>query len=957
MPRFSFSIAIGLASCFTLAYAQPATESDENDASETADEAILVCARWNEESGRWEGFSPNVDGRTPECVTVTGTRINYDPTSRVEVLTAEEIEARGLSSAEEILRAIPQNFASINSFNNSQPVPSFFDQSFGTLGLGVATANLRGLGSRNTLLLVNGRRIGGVAGADDFVPNLRNIPTEAIERVEVLLDGGGAVYGSDAVGGVVNVITKSGYTGLNFSGRYEHSATGGDHRRLVGTYGFGWSKGNASITASHARRDPVNNRATGFWTRDYRQLFGADPKWNFVGASYPRSGIVSTRSQYGPWMILPPGNDGRNAAPEDFVPVTPDDYEDFVHRDAGATEQDTSVALAFDHRFDNLFAGALSLRGEVLWRESEAESENLRASTFPFLVPESNAFNNFGQRVVVRYDLAAERAAGLIPNPKTTSVREHQRYVLGMEYTWSDSSQLVVDHTFAVADGFRRGFNFGLVSAGATSVPERLNELRSSSDPNVAPNFFGDGSGQNPSIAEFFLPTAQDADRSYIRTTTAFWRGDLFDISGGPVVMVLGGEARREWFQDLDFSLEAEAGIGVAKPTRDLRAAFVELRVPLVGDDNARSGMRSLELSVKARLDKYETEGAVGSRAPDPDDPSSDIGLYRGMVSDIVTAKFSNVAPYLGLAWSPHDEVTLRVSRAEGFVAPRFRDMFARTRFEINNPFFFVHDPLRGFVRGAASRFTSNPDLNPEVSTTFSVGGEWRPAWSPGLRVNVDYSDVEIRDRIASNLELQTLLEPEIYGNLPQFFERDEDGNLLRATFTSVNISQRVSRALDVGVAKLFNGDFGEVLVELKYYRVLKQFDRAFADSEPLNLVGNSIGVDRFKAAFKFAWTRDRTTVSGFLTHTPSYSNTDHELTRTRNIPVTKVSSWTTLDLSVQHRFDNGVNVSVGGRDLLGRDFPFMLTRYGAPWDPKRVDLRGRVLFLDVRYAFFSMAR
>ena len=934
MFRFNFCSVIALVATALFAQtlaAQTEDAADEPDVGETtAVEGADVCRRWDDASESWR-YGLYTDTEGCEIVVVTGTRLGDDPTLRVEVLTAEEIAARGLTAAEDILRAIPQNLATINTYNNTSRLTSL-DVALGELGIGVATANLRGLGSRNTLVLVNGRRIAGAAGVNEFFANVNSIPVAAIERVEISLDGGGAVYGSDAVGGVVNFILKRDYAGVHMSGRYEHSATGGDSNRLDANLGYSWGDGNATAIVARTESDPVNNHKTGFTTRDYRSRLGPGDEYNFVGTLRPRSGLVAT-SQWGPFLILPPGNDGSNAQPDDFGPVTAEDYRDVVVPDAGAATEDVSVTLAANH---TLFE-KLTLRGEVLWRESTTRARAAGARLNSVLVPESNAFNNFGRNVVARYDAQREIDDGLLSPGATTGAHEHNRYALRLDYAWSDTAQVVVDHTYAFSDGFRRVYRFNpRASVVATEAQnDRLVELLASSDPNVALNFFGDGSGQNATIAEFYLPQLQDTDRAYVRTTTAYFRGGVFNAPGGRAYLAVGGETRSEWIEDLDFGSHVEFGIGVAKPTRDLRAAFVEAQLPLFGRENARPGLQRLVVTAKLRRDSYETEGAAGET--------------EDSAPRLVRATFANVAPYLGIAYTPFADLTVRVSHAEGFVAPRFRELFDRSTRDFA---FFAIDPLTGLFVPTRVVSGSNPDLKPELSTTLTMGFDWTPSFVEGLGVEVYYSDVDIRDRIAGNIELARLLPAEVYGNLPQFFERAEDGTLLTAISTFVNISRRATSSLDLKVRKTFATDRGEWLVELRHNRVLDYFDQPFAGGDRISMVGKSLGIDHYKTALQLRWRRGPTTVNAFLNHTPSYVNNDHFWNAARNIPEAKVSSWTTLDASVQHRFDNGISLQVGGRDLLGRDFPFMLSQGGNPWDAKRVDLRGRVLFLNVSYSF-----
>ena len=137
-------------------------------------------------------------------------------------------------------------------------------------GFGTSTANLRALGSANTLVLINGRRIAGRAGDEEGFANLLNVPLSAIERVDVQLDGGSAVYGADAIGGVINFITKKNYTGATVSLRQDVSSTGADRTNANIQGGYGWGSGQISGTLQRTSQEPIINAKTGWTTKDYR---------------------------------------------------------------------------------------------------------------------------------------------------------------------------------------------------------------------------------------------------------------------------------------------------------------------------------------------------------------------------------------------------------------------------------------------------------------------------------------------------------------------------------------------------------------------------------------------------------------------------------------------------------------------------------------------------------------
>ena len=150
--------------------------------------------------------------------TVTGSRLEGgDPTVRVYSFSVEDIAARGVSSLEELFRTLPWSFPTITTQSNQMAGGANFDlnveESLGSLGLGTSTVNLRALGSAYTLVLVNGRRVAGLAGNENSFVNILNMPLSAVERVDIQLDGASAVYGSDAIGGVVNFITRKKLSG------------------------------------------------------------------------------------------------------------------------------------------------------------------------------------------------------------------------------------------------------------------------------------------------------------------------------------------------------------------------------------------------------------------------------------------------------------------------------------------------------------------------------------------------------------------------------------------------------------------------------------------------------------------------------------------------------------------------------------------------------------------------
>ncbi|MCY4058253.1 MAG: TonB-dependent receptor plug domain-containing protein, partial [Gammaproteobacteria bacterium] len=572
--------------------------------------AIALPAAAQGEEGEGDA-SADDDGVVDEVI-VTGTRlVGGDPTARVEVISAEDIAMQGLTTFEDVIRSLPQNFATINSTNNLLFGSDLLDANLGALGLGAATANLRGFGSKNTLVLLNGKRLAGISSsAQQLAANLNDIPAAAIDRVEILLDGGAAVYGSDSVAGVINVITKKDYTGVSVGGKVEHSSTGG-HARSANVYvGTGWGSGNVSAIVARNQRDPIKTAKTGYTSNDYSARYGGDQRYNFINPSYcdTRSGVVGT-SRWGPTnLILPPGSDGRNAQPADFGAITIDDCLERIPADIGGSRDSISLTTTVLQNF-----GAdeqIQLRADLQYSETETQSA---VTTFGFssiLIPASNAFNNFGHDVYVRYNADTETELGLLPMVEQANVREQRRYVLSAAYKFSDNLRLELDYTKAESSSDGDQFMFAPPSRRIDDDAryERLSSLIASSDPSQALNLFGDGSGQNPTIAEFYRSYANALDHTHVRSIEPKLYGELFDMPGGRLGFVLGIESREEWVEEPEDDF-LEGYVGTSTPTVELDAYFLETTVPLIGPGNDHRFAERLTLSMQARYDSYSSTG------------------------------------------------------------------------------------------------------------------------------------------------------------------------------------------------------------------------------------------------------------------------------------------------------------------------------------------------------------
>ena len=207
--------------------------------------------------------TPAIAQDSGQRVEVTGSRIKRTDTetaSPVQVLTREDIERTGKTSIEEVLRGL--------TVDGVGSIPASFSNGFAS---GSSAVSLRGLGVNSTLVLVNGRRMTTYGLADDGTRNfvdLNSLPLEAVERIEVLKDGASAIYGADAVGGVVNVILRKSYTGGSMGASYGQTGeSDGQTARAFGTFGFGnldTDKYNVFFTLEASKQKNIWSTDRGF---------------------------------------------------------------------------------------------------------------------------------------------------------------------------------------------------------------------------------------------------------------------------------------------------------------------------------------------------------------------------------------------------------------------------------------------------------------------------------------------------------------------------------------------------------------------------------------------------------------------------------------------------------------------------------------------------------------------
>ncbi len=784
-----------------------------------------------------------------DTVVVTGSRIprsaEVEGTSPVLTIDRAALEATGLTSVGDVLFNITASdggaLRNITTSTNA--------------GNGTQNISLRGLGSTRTLLLVNGRRW-VTQGTGDV--DLNTIPISVVERIEVLKDGASAIYGSDAIAGVINVITRKTFDGAE-ANVYLGGYTKGDgfQQGYDFTVGSNSDRWNAVLSLGFQSQDPVfaGDREISsvpvFGGGDLASggLYGSgfSARGNFVrcaGAFTTTSaGFRTCSAVAGGPFTLNPGEDGRQAT----------DFRRFVSfRNDGSGGADrynfapVNYLLQPIERFNVYGQGSLRLTDRIsanvqavyVKRDSDQQlaevplSMNTTGANGPqwaFAPTAGSVFNPFGQNL----RSAGFRAIAVGPrkpfydndNTAITLSLDGSFDLAGRDMYW-DVGYSYLNTRFSVrAENYINLFNLRRAVGDSRRNPvtgalECLDGTGAVIRGCVPYNIFG---GPDLGLAAGVISRAEyDAMNRYIsytqnsaseNTTKDYFAnlsGSIVDLPAGPLGFAVGLEHRRTSFFNQPDALVAGGGSSdnFTEPTNgqvNSDEIYAELNVPILADI---PGVKLLELNLAARKSDYETSGFFGGADFNPD-----LG--------------GDTSKKIALKWQVFDDLMLRGTFSESFRAPSVFDLYQGggesfpqaadpcNTANYNNP---TTDRTRcgsngvpvGGVTQANSQIRSliggNPDLQPEFGETKSFGVVYSPNWAPGLNVTLDWYNISLEDVISFRNAQSTLNACYLTPGTPGAAADPAQ----RAQFCSFIVRDTAGNILDLRQSS-FNLDAGEV--------------------------------------------------------------------------------------------------------------------------------------------------
>ncbi|WP_218946700.1 TonB-dependent receptor [Stenotrophomonas sp. SbOxS2] len=934
-------------------------------------------------------------------IEVTGSRLQKgDVSSRVIVIDQEDIKARGVTSVEDLIRTLPQNLATIGAITNERLNGPLQDNvgrvnisNMGTLG--VSAANLGGMGAGRTLILVNGRRMAGAAGIQQGFVNLNGIPLSAVERVEITTDGGSAVYGADAMGGVINFILRRDYVGTTVNAQYENSSNDADTKRVSIYSGYNWGSGSVSATVSHSRRSPVNNWKSGYTTEDYSGYFNGDPNYDFRSFSkgaqpavYPISDYVydpATQivTRIDTALTVPAGL-GRAPTADDLVLLDASAKSDRVPQLAGPESESTAVNLNFEQKItDKLTFTASGLFDRTKNSQEERYDNGLAIPLGPgqYYNPFPAYFtDSFSPGTTVYYDPRMEIQSGRLPVATVSNRTEGWSANLGLSYAFNSNTKLDLIYTTSRTKNLGATRNFGSVVsfiedptspngfrctnweldsnrltgtrlAQMQAIFDRQCQALSSSSPSLAFDPWSTSSTPvGADINTFYYLLDNENRASRLQNFEVRLSGSAFELPGGSVYYALGGDYNEDGIDSREVR-----NLSILATSRDRHAFFAEASIPVFGKDFSFPLMRALTFNVAARRDVYTSEGAVGTVDNVPYSEGGQILFGKN--------EFGKTTPSFGALWEVTDSLSLRARWSRGFSAPPPTNLFRVTGTQNTDAWIF-NDPLYTCTTDCAfpgaryyiARATSapNPNLKPETSIQRSYGLAWLPQGAlSGLTLDINYNQSKVSNEYASFGMLSRYLSARDQLRQSAFYERDASGRIINVNQMTFNLQGSEYSSITYELGYLWTTRWGSFRPKLTWLDNIKAETTSLPGVPVLRTVGTVQGVDDYKVVAELGWQYRNLTATLWANYTPTYTN-DYVLTmysgNVSNPEYAKpVESFTTYDLTLSWQLRNDLRLNFAGRNILDSTPPFVVIQ-NRPYDTARYNAAGRTLSLEVQY-------
>ncbi|QGW66309.1 TonB-dependent receptor [Lysobacter soli] len=904
---------------------------------------------------------------TLDRIEVTGSRIkraDVETSQPIFTLTRAEIQKQGVTSVADVLQRISTNGAALNTtFNNG--------------GDGSSGISLRNLGEGRTLVLVNGRRwTQGLGGSVD----LNTIPAAMVERVEVLKDGASTIYGSDAIAGVVNIITRQNFEGAE-AGAYlgQYSQGDGNREAYDFTIGTGSDRGNVMIGASYVKEDAVmagDRKISAGGPPFFGGQSGTGFPGSFVDPSDDTRYVLDSSGNPVPYVS---SVHGYNTAPDNYL-LTPQERTSlFAQANYDITDNFRfKTEMLYNERISEQLLAAMPVTGMTLDAQSyynptnpDGQYGNVLGGTARDLIGVNRRFQESGGRSF-NQNVKNWHFYGGFEGFFEIGDRSFD-WDTGYRYDRTDENDLTYGlfnlanlesaygPSFLDADGVVKCGTPGDVIAGCVPV-----------------NALGPNGAISQEAIDYTAFTAHDSSRVTSKSYYANVSGDIVDLPAGPLAFAAGYEHRTEDGQyDPDAFIAAGLSTGNgSKPTAGgykLDEYYLELAVPVLAD---LPGAKLLDFSLATRYSDFSNFG------------------------NTLNSKF-------GFRWKPIDDLMVRGNWSEGFRAPTINNLYAgdSDSFESYIDPCSTHSGMRtgqtaqlcdaqgvpanfeqpgdGSSRQTLEPFTwsSNENLQPETSTTRTLGFVYNPSWLEGFDISLDWWKIEIENAI-SRPEAQFILD-KCYAGTPGeqaiycgLFSRDPnypgDPNIItQLEMPLLNLAEYNVEGWDMTVNYKFpETSFGKFSVTWDSTYTSNWSTKATADSAEEQRQGLYLPQDpywRIKSNLYLDWTMgdwgatwgmryksgldESCPYAGGSTNAEAYCSDPDRVTADGPAPRNHLGATTYHDMQVRYNTPWNATVSVGANNVFDKEPPLSLRAPYNQFDPQ-YDLPGTYYYVQYRQRF-----
>jgi iron complex outermembrane recepter protein len=864
-------------------------------------------------------------------VDVTGSnikRVEGEGALPVQVITREEIERTGSQSAIDIL-----NYVSANNTGGQISIAN----TIGASTFSVQTASLRGLGGQNTLVLINGKRVTQSSGEVQGVygVNLDVIPFSAIERVEILRDGASAVYGSDAVGGVINFILRQDFTGVEATAYYGGPTRGGG----------GGEIGSAALTAGWG--DLNKDKFNIFGSFYYQKANALDQnKRNFSDSSYDLAqGLVGVSGNTFPAYITTGGIGSLsypNCDPSIPIPGGEISANSRCFYDPAAAPGVQGIPEVTTYSFYGSGRYQINRDWQAYLTGSYAKVEN-NFVIQPTPLSDQILYGPNGdipatfllQPSSPYYPTAAAIAAGVNGQPLNLRYRA---YGLGLrDQTDTNEQWQAVLGVKGSAWDWDMDFDFAYSHSQTTERPNGGFARYSDIVPLLNSGQVNPFGASSPAI-EAQIQALQFTEQAFKGESQGYvfeakGSRDIYNLPAGPLGMAIGGQVgRQELTQTFNPALQAGDVTGYGgnflniDASRNFWSLFTEFNIPIV---------KTLEATAAVRYDNY-----------------SDFG--------------STTNPKFAVRWTPIQQLLFRGSWGTSFVAPTLTQAYGANTSGLSQA--GLEDPLRcpttqdtnDCLTQFTLRFGGNPDLQPQKSNQWQAGFLLEPA--PGVSFGVDYFSIDLKNLFSNGVTPETILNDQAqYGYLitrgpvqPQY--PTIPGPITSIDQRFINLGEVKIRGFDVDArAVLPPTAFGRFVLSLNgtYYIT---YDQQQPDGSFAGFVSNAFGsatsgiTPRYKQYATVNWSYGPWSATLGNTYVTSYIDAGTD----GNDEIRRVGSLSLWDLYGSYTGLKNWKFVLGAKNIWDTNPPFtnQRTTFQSGYDPTQYDARSRFIYGSITYTF-----